>query len=103
MEYAQVPVGVNVAVAPPKLTVPETAVDPVLTVKVVVVTVAALIGSLNVTDILVLTATPLAPFEGVAERTVGGAVSESPPPPPPPPPQVVKRMEIVGRSIRANT
>jgi hypothetical protein len=64
--------------------------------------VAALIGSLKVTDMLVLTATPVAPFEGVTERTVGDKVSESPPPNPPLPPQVIKRMEIVGRNIRAN-
>src|ERR1700687_104580 len=42
-------------------------------VKVVPLMVAAFMTSLNVAEMVVLTATPVAPFAGTVETTVGGA------------------------------
>ena len=65
-------VGVNVAVVPTKLTAPATGVAPgPVTVKVVPLIVAGFMPSLNVAVTVVLAATPVAPFTGTVERTVG--------------------------------
>src|SRR6202140_4675934 len=54
--------------------VPATGVAPgPVTVKVVPLMVAAFMISLNVAEMVVLTATPVAPFAGTVETTVGGA------------------------------
>jgi hypothetical protein len=66
--------GVNVAVLPAKVTVPATGVAPgPVTVKLVPLMVAAFMASLNVTEIVVFTATAGAPFAGTVEITVGAA------------------------------
>jgi hypothetical protein len=65
--------GVNVAVLPASVTVPATGVAPgPVTVKVVPLMVAAFIASLNVAEMVVFTATAVAPFVGTVETTVGG-------------------------------
>jgi len=51
-----------------------------MTVKDVPVTDAGSIASLKVTEIAVLTATPVVPLEGLLEEIVGGVKSEEPPP-----------------------
>ena len=67
--------GVNVAVAPESVTVPATAVLPgPFNVNVVVLIVPDAINELNVAVTVVLRTTPTAPFAGVTEMTVGGAV-----------------------------
>jgi hypothetical protein len=66
--------GVNVAVLPVYVTVPATGVAPgPVTVKVVPLIVAGFMASLNVAEIVVLTATAGAPFAGIVETTVGAA------------------------------
>jgi hypothetical protein len=66
--------GVNVAIVPAGFrdTVP---VTPPLKVNEAVVTVAEAIGSLNVAETAVLSATPVALSAGLVELTVGGVVS----------------------------
>ena len=69
-------VGVNVAVLPLTFTVPVTAAPPVVAnVKLVLVSVALVIGSENVADTEEFSARPVAPFAGDVEDTVGGVVS----------------------------
>jgi hypothetical protein len=71
---ARTAAGVNVAVFPAKLTDPVTAVAPgPVSVNVVVLIVVASIGTLNVAEMVVLTATVVALFAGTVETTVGGA------------------------------
>ncbi len=56
------------------MTTPATGVAPgPVTVKVVPLTVAAFMTSLNVAEMVVLAATAVAPFTGRVEMTVGGA------------------------------
>jgi len=70
---ARADVGVNVAVLPAYVTAPATGVAPgPVTVKVVPVMVAAFMGTLNVAETRVLTATAVAPFAGTVDVTVGG-------------------------------
>ena len=65
--------GVNVAVVPAKVTVPATGVAPgPANVNVAALIVAGFIASLNVAETVVSTATPVAPFTGIVEMTVGG-------------------------------
>ena len=64
--------GVNVAVVPVYVTVP---VAPLFNVNVAVLTVDAVIASLNVAVIAVFTATFVALFAGLVDDTVGGVVS----------------------------
>jgi hypothetical protein len=66
--------GVNVAVLPLTFTVPVTA-TPLASVKLAVVSVEFVIGSEKVADTEELSATPVAPFAGDVEDTVGGVVS----------------------------
>jgi hypothetical protein len=71
---ARIADGVNVAVLPVYVTVPATGVAPgPVTVKVVPLIVAGFMASLNVAEIVVLTATAGAPFAGIVETTVGAA------------------------------
>ena len=69
--------GVNVAVLPLTPTEPLTGVPLLVTTKVnvAVVSVALFIGSENVAVGAVPSATPVAPFKGVVDSTVGGVVS----------------------------
>ena len=69
-------VGVNVAVVPAKVTAPATGAAPgPATVNVAALIVAGFITSLKVAEIVVLTATAVAPLTGTVETTVGaGAV-----------------------------
>lgn len=69
--------GVNVAVLPATDTVPATAAPPAVgtSVKLEVVNVAFVIGSENVTDAEVLSATPVAPLPGVLAMIVGAVTS----------------------------
>jgi hypothetical protein len=71
--FASPVAGVNVAVVPAKVTAPVTgeAPGPVI-VNVAALIVAGFIPSLNVAEIVVLTDTPVAPFTGIVEMTVGG-------------------------------
>ena len=70
---ARADVGVNVAVLPVYVTAPATGVAPgPVTVKVVPVMVAGFMGPLKVAETSVVTATPVAPFAGTVETTVGG-------------------------------
>src|SRR5579863_9365314 len=70
---ARIADGVNVAVLTAWVTVPATGVAPgPVTVKVVPLIVVAFMASLNVAEIVVLTATPVAPVTGTVETTVGG-------------------------------
>ena len=72
--FARAAVGVNVAVVPANATAPATGVAPgPVTVNVAALMVAAFMASLNVAEIVVLTATDAAPFPGTVETTVGGA------------------------------
>jgi hypothetical protein len=65
--------GVNVAVVPAKVTPPFTGVAPgPANVNVAALMVAGFMGSLKVAEIVVLRATPVAPFAGTVEMTVGG-------------------------------
>src|ERR1700726_1252758 len=71
---AKTAVGVKIAVLPAYETVPATGVAPgPVTVKVAPLIVAAFMASLNVAEIVVFTATPVAPLAGTVETTVGGA------------------------------
>jgi len=74
---ARLPVGVNVAVVPVTFTVPVNAVPPfvVASVKLAVVSVELVIGSEKVADTEEFSATPVTPFNGEVEDTVGGVVS----------------------------
>jgi hypothetical protein len=74
--------GVNVAVVPLYVTVP---VTPLFKVNVAVLTVDAVIASLNVAVIEVFTATAVALLTGLVDDTVGAVVSAVDDPPPPPP------------------
>ena len=69
--------GVNLAVLPLTLTVPETAVPPevVASVTLAVVSVALVIASEKLADTGVLSATPVAALAGDVTDTVGGVVS----------------------------
>jgi len=71
--FASPVAGANVAVVPAKVTAPVTgeAPGPVI-VNVAALIVAGFIPSLNVAEIVVLTDTPVAPFTGIVEMTVGG-------------------------------
>ena len=62
--------GVNVTVAPSVLTAPLTRLLPSLSVKVSVVTVEPFTNIENVAETVVVTATPIAPFDGLVEVTV---------------------------------
>ena len=67
-------IGVNVAVVPAKVRVPDTGVAPgPVKVNVAVSIVAGFMASLNVAEIAVLTATAVAPLTGIMETIVGGA------------------------------
>ena len=70
--------GVNVTVSPIVLTAPLTRLLPSLSVKVSVVTVEPFTNIENVAETVVVTATPVAPFDGLVEFTVrvagGGGV-----------------------------
>ena len=74
---ANAALGVNVAVLPLTPTEPLTGVPELVTTKVnvAVVSVALFIGSENVAVGAILSATPVAPFKGVVDSTVGGVVS----------------------------
>lgn len=76
---AQLLVGANDATEPAVETAPGIEVDPRVTVKHEVVTVVALIGSLNVARITVLPPSP------VAEEAKDVPLTASPPEPPDPP------------------
>jgi hypothetical protein len=70
---ARADVGVNVAVVPANVTLPFTGVAPgPVKVNVAALIVAGFMGSLNVAEIVVLRATPVAPLAGTVEMTVGG-------------------------------
>jgi hypothetical protein len=70
---ARADVGVNVAVVPAKATVPVTGVAPGPDkVNVAALIVAGFMGSLNVAEIVVVRAAPVAPLAGTVEMTVGG-------------------------------
>jgi hypothetical protein len=73
---ASAAVGVKVAVVPERVMVPATGVAPgPVKVNVVALTVAGSMASLNVAEIVALTATAVAPLVGTVETTVGaGAV-----------------------------
>ena len=62
--------GVNVTVAPFVLTAPLTRLLPSLSVKVSVVTVEPFTYMEKVAETVVVTATPVAPFDGLVEITV---------------------------------
>ena len=68
--FARFADGVNVTVAPFVLTTPLTRLLPSLSVKVSVVTVEPFMNSENVAETVVVTATPVAPFDGLVEFTV---------------------------------
>ncbi len=70
MLYNKFDDGVKVAVAPPVLTEPPTALPPPLTLKVSVVKVEPLMVSLKVAEMAAFTATPVAPLDGLMEETV---------------------------------
>jgi hypothetical protein len=75
--------GVNVAVAPFVVTTPDTAPPPPLSLKVLVVKVDPFISREKVADTVVLTATPVALFDGLVEfivRVTGIGVGRGPPP-----------------------
>ena len=72
VEYARLLDGVNVAVVPVYVTVP---VTPLFKVNVAVLTVDAVIVSLNVAVIAEFTATFVALLAGLTDVTVGGVVS----------------------------
>jgi hypothetical protein len=65
--------GVKVALMPEQATVPATAPEESVRVKVDVVTVVQSIASLKVALIIWLRGTSVAPFRGIVEITVGGA------------------------------
>ena len=70
---ARADVGVNVAVVPAKVTAPFTGVAPgPVNVNVAALIVAGFMAPLNVAEIVVLRPTPVAPFAGTVEMTVGG-------------------------------
>jgi hypothetical protein len=70
---ASVVAGVKVAVVPAKVTIPATGVAPgPVNVNVDALIEAGFIASLNVAETVVSTATPVAPFTGIVEMTVGG-------------------------------
>jgi hypothetical protein len=67
--------GVNVAVFPEYVTMPVTAAPPgPVTVKVDVSIVVAFIASLKAAVMICVSGTPVAPFAGTVETTVGTAV-----------------------------
>jgi hypothetical protein len=66
-------VGVNVAVVPANVTVPTTGTAPgPVKVNVAALIVVGFIASSNVAETVVSTDTPVAPFTGIVETTVGG-------------------------------
>ena len=67
--FARLDDGVNVTVAPFVLTEPLTRLLPSLSIKVSVVTVEPFTNIENVAETVVVTATPVAPFEGLVELT----------------------------------
>lgn len=67
--YARLVDGVNVAVAPLVVTAPETSPPPPLNFKVLVLSVDPFISNEKVAETVVLTATPVAPLEGLADDT----------------------------------
>ena len=71
--------GTSIAVLPLTTTGPVTAVPPAvgLRVKLAVLSVAFVIASENVADTKELSVTPVAPFAGDVEDTVGGVVSRA--------------------------
>lgn len=71
--------GLKVAVVPESVTVPGTLVDPCFKRKVPVVTVDGSTASLNVAATDAERETPVAPFTGLVEATVGGVVSDAGP------------------------
>jgi hypothetical protein len=73
--------GVQRASVPLALTVPGAPVPPLVTVKLVAVTVAGAIGSENVAWIAALRAAPVAPAAGSVDNTLGGVRSDSGPVP----------------------
>jgi hypothetical protein len=72
---ANVPIGVNVAVTPAYVTVPETGVAPCCTLKVAALTVRGFSGLLKVAANALVIETFVAPLAGTVELTVGGVVS----------------------------
>ena len=68
--FARLDDGVNVTVAPVFLTTPLTRLLPSLSVKVSVVTVEPFTNIENVAETVVVTTTPVAPFDGLVEITV---------------------------------
>ena len=73
VSVARTAVGVNVAVVPVYVAVPDTGVPPgPVKMNVPVVIVAESIPSLKVAEIAVFTATAVAPLAGIVEMTVGG-------------------------------
>jgi len=74
---ARLEAGLNVAVLPLTLTVPETAapVDVAISRKLAVVRVELVIGSENVAETEEFVAMPVAAFDGDVATTVGGVVS----------------------------
>jgi len=84
--FARLDDGINVTIAPFVLTVPLTRLLPSLSVKVSVETVVPFTNIENVAETVVVTATPVASFDGLVEITVrvsgvgcgsgGGACSE---------------------------
>src|SRR3990167_3321925 len=75
------------AVAPSVVTTPDTFPPPPLRLKVLVFKVVPFISKEKVADTVVLTATPVAPLDGLTERTVNVTPAPPPPPPSPPPPE----------------
>lgn len=71
--YARLPEGVKVIVLPFVLTEPWISLPPPLTLKLSVVAVEPFMLSLKVAEIVVFTATPVAPLDGLVELTVSVA------------------------------
>ena len=67
--------GVKIAVMPSQAIEPPTAVNPAATVNVLELIVEQIIALLNVAATEVSVGTPLAPFAGKAEVTIGGTIS----------------------------
>lgn len=84
----------NVAIEPLHVTVPETEPLPLESVKVVPLMVDEPIASLNVTAMLLLIATPVAPLAGLVELTIGAVVSVASVLSEPPPPQAENKATI---------
>src|SRR3990170_1615449 len=81
------------AVAPSVVTTPDTFPPPPLRLKVLVFKVVPFISKEKVADTVVLTATPVAPLDGLTERTVNVT-------PPPPPEGAAPQLELPPLSVQ---